>query len=106
MQALEPAVRARATATAGIDPHTEAILQRGIAQVMEGRTAIVIAHRLSTVRDADRIIVLDRGVIAEQGAHDELMRQNGIYHALSVAGFRDTPTGEAAEPSPAAEATR
>ena len=103
---ISPRILCLDEATAGIDPHTEAILQRGIARVMEGRTAIVIAHRLSTVRDADRIIVMDRGVIAEQGSHDELMRQDGIYHALSVAGFRDTPTGEAAEPSPAAEAAR
>src|SRR5207248_1468688 len=55
---VQPHVLCLDEATAGIDPHTEAVLQRGIARLMEGRTAIVIAHRLSTVRKADRIIVL------------------------------------------------
>jgi len=76
-------------ATAGIDTQTEMVLQRGIARLMEGRTAIVIAHRLSTVRDSDRIIVLKEGSIAEQGDHSALMQAQGIYHGLYTMGFHD-----------------
>lgn len=88
---VSPRILCLDEATAGIDPHTEAILQRGIAQLMEGRTAIVIAHRLSTVRNADRIIVMERGQIAEEGNHEALMRLGGIYYTLSTMGFRDQP---------------
>ncbi|MEO8538608.1 MAG: ABC transporter ATP-binding protein [bacterium] len=85
-------------ATAGIDTQTEALLQQGIAKVMEGRTAIVIAHRLSTIRDSDRIIVLRDGQIAEAGNHDELMALGGLYADLYTMGFRDvgTETGDEA----------
>lgn len=76
-------------ATAGIDTQTEALLQAGIAKVMEGRTAIVIAHRLSTIRDSDRIIVLRGGEIAEVGNHHELMELGGLYADLYSMGFRD-----------------
>jgi ATP-binding cassette subfamily B protein len=86
---ISPRVLCLDEATAGIDPHTEAILQQGIAKLLEGRTAIVIAHRLSTIRNADRIIVVDQGRIAEQGNHEELMRLGGIYFALSTMGFRN-----------------
>lgn len=99
---VSPRILCLDEATAGIDPHTEAVLQRGIARLMAGRTAIVIAHRLSTVRDADRIIVLERGLIVEQGSHEELMRLGGIYHTLSTMGFRDAPEPGADAPAPAA----
>jgi ATP-binding cassette subfamily B protein len=83
-------------ATAGIDTQTEALLQEGIARVMEGRTAIVIAHRLSTIRDSDRIIVLRGGEIAEEGNHQQLMAMGGLYADLYTMGFRDVGTlGEA-----------
>jgi ABC-type multidrug transport system fused ATPase/permease subunit len=88
---VSPAILLLDEATAGIDPHTEAILQRGLARLMEGRTAIIIAHRLSTVRNADRIIVMEHGSIVESGSHEELMRLGGAYHALSTTGFRDGP---------------
>jgi len=86
---ISPRILCLDEATAGIDPHTEAILQQGIAKLMEGRTAIVIAHRLSTVRNADRIIVVDQGRIVEEGSHEELMRHGGIYFTLSTMGFRN-----------------
>jgi ATP-binding cassette subfamily B protein len=97
---IAPRILCLDEATAGIDPHTEAVLQRGIARLMEGRTAIVIAHRLSTVRKSDRIIVLDQGLIVEEGNHDELMRLGGIYYTLSTMGFRDVPEpADEADPS-------
>ncbi|MEZ5340970.1 MAG: hypothetical protein R2706_05850 [Acidimicrobiales bacterium] len=59
---------------------------------MEGRTSFVIAHRLSTVRDADLILVLQDGEITERGTHDELLARKGLYHSLYVAQFRGTAT--------------
>ena len=69
-------------ATSALDTESEQAVQSAIASLMRGRTSIVIAHRLSTIRDADRIIVLSKGQIAEEGAHNELMEQNGLYKGL------------------------
>ena len=69
-------------ATSSIDTHTEQLVQRGMDSIMRGRTTFVIAHRLSTVRNADQIIVLDRGRIIEHGSHDELIRLRGRYYQL------------------------
>jgi ATP-binding cassette subfamily B protein len=85
----EPKILMLDEATAGIDTQTEALLQRGVAHLMEGRTTLIIAHRLSTVRDADRIIVIDHGRVAEEGNHAELMRLGGMYANLYTMGFRD-----------------
>ena len=62
-------------------------MQRGLAQAMRGRTVLVIAHRLSTVQEADRILVLEGGRIAEQGNHDALMAQGGRYRELCERQF-------------------
>jgi ABC-type multidrug transport system fused ATPase/permease subunit len=75
-------------ATASVDPFTEAQIQEGLATVMEGRTAIVIAHRLSTVRHADRILVLERGRIVEEGSHEGLLSRGGNYAELYNTYFR------------------
>lgn len=69
-------------ATASIDPETEAILQRSIREVTARRTSIIIAHRLNTVRFADRIMVLQHGQLVESGTHNELMARRGFYHTL------------------------
>ena len=69
-------------ATASLDPENEVLVQKAIAKLVEGKTVIMIAHRLRTVVDADQILVLDNGRLAEYGTHDELMRKNGLYHKL------------------------
>ncbi len=69
-------------ATSSLDSHSEKLIQEALGNLMKGRTTIVIAHRLSTIRQMDRIIVIDGGQIVEQGNHDELTHQNGLYGHL------------------------
>jgi ATP-binding cassette, subfamily B, bacterial len=84
----DPAIFILDEATASVDPFTEAQIQEGLDTVMEERTAVVIAHRLSTVKSADRIIVLDRGRIIEDGSHDQLLAASGHYAELYNTYFR------------------
>ncbi|MBQ9690947.1 MAG: ABC transporter ATP-binding protein, partial [Eggerthellaceae bacterium] len=69
-------------ATAHADPENEALIQNALAQLVKGRVTIVIAHRLNTIRHAHQIVVMDEGVVAECGTHDELMQQSGIYASM------------------------
>ncbi|UOK59817.1 ATP-binding cassette domain-containing protein [Bacillus sp. OVS6] len=80
-------------ATASIDTESEVKIQQALKTLLKGRTAIMIAHRLSTIREADNIIVLDHGNIMEQGNHEELMKQQGIYYELVKAQFRMLDAG-------------
>lgn len=82
-------------ATASIDSASEQLVQHAIGQLVKDRTAIVIAHRLSTIRKADNIIVLDKGVIIEQGNHEQLMLQDGMYAQMYKVG-RFSSAGESA----------
>ncbi|MBR3264548.1 MAG: ABC transporter ATP-binding protein [Erysipelotrichaceae bacterium] len=74
-------------ATSSIDTRTEALVQKGMDNLMKGRTVFVIAHRLSTVRDANAIMVLDHGRIIERGAHDQLLAMKGTYYQLYTGAF-------------------
>ena len=76
-------------ATASVDSHTEMLIQESLSSVLKNRTALVIAHRLSTVRNADRIIVMDQGRIVEEGKHSELLDLQGIYSRLYRISFEN-----------------
>ena len=83
----DPPVMILDEATSSIDTRTEAIVQRGMDQLMKGRTVFVIAHRLSTVRNANAIMVLEHGRIIERGDHDALLAQKGTYYQLYTGAF-------------------
>jgi ATP-binding cassette, subfamily B, bacterial MsbA len=76
-------------ATSALDAESETLVQQALERLMRGRTSIVIAHRLATVRAADRILVLDEGRIVEQGPHRELLSRNGLYAHLHELQFRE-----------------
>jgi ATP-binding cassette subfamily B protein len=75
-------------ATASIDTETEVKIQEALKTLLAGRNSFIIAHRLSTIRSADQIVVLDHGQVKEQGTHEELLENRGIYHGLIEAQYR------------------
>ncbi|TSE01378.1 ABC transporter ATP-binding protein [Mesorhizobium intechi] len=84
-------------ATASIDSYTEMLIQKALIKLLEGRTGLVIAHRLATIRGADRIIVLQNGAIVESGDHEQLMQRKGLYarlYNMNYASFDDIAEGE------------
>ncbi len=78
----DPGILILDEATANLDVGTEALIQEALENLLENRTAIIIAHRLSTIRNVDRILVLKQGVLVEQGSHDQLLAQGGLYASL------------------------
>ena len=76
-------------ATASVDSKTELMVQNGLERVLEGRTSIIIAHRFSTIRRADRVVVMDQGRVVEQGSHQELLEQKGLYARLYALNAQD-----------------
>ena len=77
-------------ATSSIDTRTEMLIQAAFDRLMEGRTSFIVAHRLSTIRNADEILVMKDGSIIEQGTHDELMKKGGFYQTLYNSQFVNT----------------
>ena len=74
-------------ATSSVDTQTERLIQQALARLLKDRTAFVIAHRLSTVVNSDRIVVIQDGRIIEQGSHSELLQNGGMYYQLYKTGF-------------------
>lgn len=101
---VDPPVLILDEATSSLDSESEAMVQQALAELIKGRTTLVIAHRLSTVQQADRIIVLKGGRIIEDGTHAQLLRQNGVYRRFYERQFRDeepeelTPLGQSEQP--------
>ena len=83
----DPPVMILDEATSSIDTRTESIVQRGMDALMEGRTVFVIAHRLSTVKNSDVIMVMENGRIIERGNHEELINERGKYYQLYTGAF-------------------
>jgi ATP-binding cassette subfamily B protein len=94
---MDPRILILDEATSSVDPYTELIIQEGLEKLLEHRTAIIIAHRLSTVRHADKIVVMNHGQIIEMGSHEELLEKGGLYNTLYMRQFREDSIDEAIE---------
>ena len=96
MLASDPEILILDEATASIDTETEQLIQRALKTIMRDRTSILIAHRLQTIQEADRILVLKHGRVKELGTHAELMANRDVYYTLNQLQFQDVslkPTG-------------
>jgi ATP-binding cassette subfamily B protein len=89
---IDPPILILDEATASVDSETEKEIQKALDNLVTGRTTIAIAHRLSTLQKADRLVVLDRGRVVEEGGHDELMAAEGAYYRLYMAQARNVDT--------------
>ena len=86
---VDPRIFILDEATSSVDTETEATIQQAIAAVLKGRTAFIVAHRLSTVRAADRILLIEGGRILESGTHTQLLRKKGAYYRLYMNQFEE-----------------
>ncbi|HEX8692091.1 MAG TPA: ABC transporter transmembrane domain-containing protein [Longimicrobium sp.] len=103
----DPTVLILDEATSSLDAESEALIEDALNHLLKGRTTLIIAHRLSTVRRANRLLVLDRGEVVEEGTHAELLARGGLYARLYARQFRDEPAdAEAAEAETPSEAVR
>ncbi len=91
--AFDPEILILDEATSNIDTETELLIQDALARLLAGRTALATAHRLSTIKRADKILVMHHGRIAEEGTHDELLARDGLYRKLYELQFKDEPQG-------------
>jgi ATP-binding cassette, subfamily B, multidrug efflux pump len=96
--AHQPKILVLDEATSSVDTETEALIQDALEQLMKDRTSIIIAHRLSTIQNCDRIIVLHKGVIQEEGSHQELLKARGIYYKLYQLQYKEQLTPQARTP--------
>ena len=83
------------SATSSLDTESERLVQEALERLMKGRTTVVIAHRLTTIQGADRILVLDKGRVVESGTHGELMARQRLYHYLYSIRLAETPASSA-----------
>jgi len=94
---MDPRILILDDSTSSVDTQTERLIQQALDHIMEGRTTFVIAHRLSTVRRADLIVVLENGAIVEQGKHEELLVKNGLYRQIYNLQLREQAGGQKGE---------
>jgi len=87
--AFDPAILVLDEATANIDTETEALIQDALARLVRGRTTLVVAHRLSTIQNADKIVVIHKGRVREIGTHQELLAKRGIYYQLYLLQYKE-----------------
>jgi ATP-binding cassette subfamily B protein len=91
----QPKIMILDEATSNVDTRTEKLIQEGLRKLMEGKTSFSIAHRLATIRDSHRIMVVNGGEIVEMASHDELMADRGFYYALYMSQFKGKAPGGA-----------